>query len=74
MTEANLDGNMYYYPLRSHDEDGEPLVPSTPTNQSPHSSFRVKGQRGAGGFLIMVIVVLVVLLMMMMVMVMMIKW
>ena len=49
MLDANLDGNMYYYSLRSHDEDGEPLTPSTPTSQSPHSSFRAKGQRGPGG-------------------------
>lgn len=47
MVEANLDGNPYWYPLRTHDENGEPLAPPTP-NQSPQSSFRSKGQRGPG--------------------------
>lgn len=47
MVEANLDGNLYWYPLKTHDENGEPLAPPTP-NQSPQSSFRAKGQRGPG--------------------------
>ncbi|KAK3697739.1 hypothetical protein QZH41_001479 [Actinostola sp. cb2023] len=47
MPEANLDGNTYWYPLKTHDENGEPLAPPTP-NQSPQSSFRAKGQRGPG--------------------------
>ncbi|XP_022806324.1 uncharacterized protein LOC111343416 isoform X8 [Stylophora pistillata] len=47
MTEANLDGNGYWYPLKNHEDDNDPLVPPTP-NQSPHNSFRFKGARGAG--------------------------
>jgi len=47
MAEANLDGNGYWYPLKNHEDENDPLVPPTP-NQSPHSSFRFKGQRGPG--------------------------
>ncbi|XP_058949786.2 regulating synaptic membrane exocytosis protein 2 isoform X5 [Pocillopora verrucosa] len=47
MSEANLDGNGYWYPLKNHEDDNDPLVPPTP-NQSPHNSFRFKGARGAG--------------------------
>lgn len=47
MSEANLDGNGYWYPLKNHDDDNDPLVPPTP-NQSPHNSFRFKGPRGPG--------------------------
>ena len=47
MAEANLDGNGYWYPLKNHEDDNDPLVPPTP-NQSPHNSFRFKGARGAG--------------------------
>ncbi|XP_032240219.1 regulating synaptic membrane exocytosis protein 2 isoform X4 [Nematostella vectensis] len=47
MTEANLDGNPYWYNMKSHDENGDPLNPPTPT-QSPQGSFRSKGQRGPG--------------------------
>lgn len=47
MTEANLDGNGYWYSLKNHEDDNDPLVPPTP-DQSPHSSFRFKGSRGPG--------------------------
>lgn len=47
LAEANLDGNAYWYPLKTHDENGEPLAPPTP-NQSPQSSFRSKGHRVPG--------------------------
>ena len=47
MAEANLDGNGYWYPLKNHEDENDPLVPPTP-NQSPHNSFRFKGQRGPG--------------------------
>ena len=47
MAEANLDGNGYWYPLKSHDDENDPLVPSTP-NQSPHNSFKFKTPRGPG--------------------------
>ena len=47
MSEANRDGNGYWYPLKNHDDDNDPLVPPTP-NQSPHNSFRFKGPRGPG--------------------------
>ena len=47
MSEANLDGNGYWYPLKNHDDNNDPLVPPTP-NQSPHNSFRFKGPRGPG--------------------------
>lgn len=47
MAEANLDSNGYWYPLKNHDDENDPLVPPTP-NQSPHNSFRYKGPRGPG--------------------------
>ena len=47
MAEANLDGNGYWYTLKNHEDENDPLVPPTP-NQSPHSSFKLKGPRGPG--------------------------
>ncbi|XP_068735837.1 regulating synaptic membrane exocytosis protein 1-like isoform X2 [Montipora capricornis] len=47
VAEANLDGNGYWYPLKNHEDENDPLVPPTP-DQSPHNSFRFKGSRGPG--------------------------
>ena len=47
MAEANLDGNGYWYTLKNHEDENDPLVPPTP-NQSPHNSCKLKGPRGPG--------------------------